>query len=408
MTTSFRLTLIMLLTISGPLAAQSLTLEEVLGRSLAKNNGVNLAEQKYAEALAESLAIQTRENPELGASLSKNTSENGTGVSLEISQSLKKSHWSGARTAYAKALTNAADIQKRYEIFQVILETTSLYIQVWQKQEQKKRYENYAREAQEMKGLIQKASLQGQTSLAALALFSTDALKLKTDADKMEAQLQQIHYKLSRVIGHHTDTYQLTQPTFAPIPNHRPKMVKFAQSQANLRQLIQAQQQATQARLRTAKEDASFPEITPRIEYEKESDGQGSYYGLGFSLKIPLWDKNNAELKRVHGNEIYYQKAQALEDSWPLTERITHLSESAERLQKSAHAYQTEILKGYRQAYELTRTMFLQGQTEALSVWQVREKLLVSENEALETTVEALYAQLALEEALGGKLEEIQ
>lgn len=400
--------LMALIILSSSIRAQSLTLEEVLEKSLAKNNGVHLAEQNHAETLAESLAIETRENPEISAQLSQNTTENNTGITLEISQPLKRSHWSGARTAYAKALTEAADIQKRHEIFQVVLETTSIYIQVWQKQEQKKRYESYANEAKKIKVLIQKASLQGQASQAALALFSTDELKFKTDAHKIGAQLQQIHHTLSRLIGHHTASNQLIQPSFSFIPNDRQKMLIFAESKANLRQLIQTQKQVTKARLRTAQEDASFPEIAPRIEYARDSDGQGSYYGIGFSLKVPLWDQNNAERKRVYAAESYYQKAQDLEESWPLSERIATLADSAERLQKSAASYQKEIMKGYRQAYELTRQMFLQGQTDALSVWQVREKLLLSENEALETIVEALQAELALEEELGGQLEEIQ
>ena len=49
-----------------------------------------------------------------------------------------------------------------------------------------------------------------------------------------------------------------------------------------------------------------------------------------------------------------------------------------------------------------------QGQADALEVWQVREKLLTSENEALDAMAQAVNARGALELELGGKLEEIK
>ena len=58
--------------------------------------------------------------------------------------------------------------------------------------------------------------------------------------------------------------------------------------------------------------------------------------------------------------------------------------------------------------YELTRSMFRQGQADALEVWQVREKLLSSENEALDALAQAVNARGALEVELGGKIEEIR
>ena len=52
--------------------------------------------------------------------------------------------------------------------------------------------------------------------------------------------------------------------------------------------------------------------------------------------------------------------------------------------------------------------MFRQGQADALEVWQVREKLLSSENEALDALAQAVNARGALEVELGGKIEEVR
>jgi outer membrane protein TolC len=87
---------------------------------------------------------------------------------------------------------------------------------------------------------------------------------------------------------------------------------------------------------------------------------------------------------------------------------IGELQQSAAALQSRTDSYFESILPGYRKSYELTRSMFRQGQADALEVWQVREKLLTSENEALDALAQAVTARGALELELGGKLEEIK
>lgn len=151
-----------------------------------------------------------------------------------------------------------------------------------------------------------------------------------------------------------------------------------------------------------------MPEIGPRLIYSRSPDGDEKSYGVGIGLRIPLWNQNDAERKRANA-ELRQAKSEAdLFANLPQKEVIGELQQSATTMQGRADSYFENILPGYRKSYELTRSMFRQGQADALEVWQVREKLLTSENEALDALAEAVNARGALELELGGKLEEIK
>ena len=131
-------------------------------------------------------------------------------------------------------------------------------------------------------------------------------------------------------------------------------------------------------------------------------------YGVGVALRIPLWNQNDGERKRAHAELRQAQSEANLYAGLPQQDVIGELQQSAAALQERADSYFDSILPGYRKSYELTRNMFRQGQADALEVWQVREKLLNSENEGLDALAQAVNARGALEVELGGKIEEIR
>ena len=192
------------------------------------------------------------------------------------------------------------------------------------------------------------------------------------------------------------------------VPQDTEKLLTFAKEQSNLRNVVKSRIDAAERRLSVAEQDAALPEIGPRLIYSRSPDGDEKSYGVGIALRIPLWNQNDAERKRANA-ELRQAKSEAdLFVNLPQKDLIDELQQSAAALQGRADSYFESILPGYRKSYELTRSMFRQGQADALEVWQVREKLLASENEALDALAEAVNARGALELELGGKLEEIK
>ncbi len=388
--------------------AESITLDQVIRESLQKNTSLFRVQRDYEDKLATATETKLLDNPEFNIDATRASGENGTGADVELTQPLKFSQLSGARYGYAEALSNVASTEQKYEILKVINETTVLYTQVWLLSERKKLYENYADDAEKMKKLVGTSAGQGQTSPAASHLFSSDAAKLRADSNAVEAELRQVRTDLARLTGRSYQLAELQRPSFVDVPQDTEKLLAFAKEQSNLRNVVKSRINAAERRLSVAEQDAALPEIGPRLIYSRSPDGDEKSYGVGIALRIPLWNQNDAERKRANA-ELRQVKSEAdLFVNLPQKEVIGELQQSAAALQGRADSYFESILPGYRKSYELTRSMFRQGQADALEVWQVREKLLTSENEALDALAQAVNARGQLELELGGKLEEIK
>ncbi len=394
---------------SAPSYAETsaLTLDQVIKESLQKNTSLFRAQRDYEDKLATATETTLLDNPELQVDVVRDKGQGGTGTDLEFTQPLKFSQISGARGGYAQALSNVASMEQKYEILKVINETTVLYTQVWLLSERKKLYENYANDADKMKKLVKESAGQGQTSPAASHLFSSDAAKLRADSNAVDAELRQVRTELARLTGRNFQQAELQRPAFVAIPEDTERLLTFAQTKSNLRNLIKNRIQTAERRLSVAQQDA-MPEFGPRVFYSRSPNGDDQSYGIGVALRIPLWNQNDAERKRANA-ELRQVKSEAdLYAGLPQQDVIGELQQSAVALQGRADSYFDSILPGYRKSYELTRSMFRQGQADALEVWQVREKLLSSENEALDALAQAVNARGSLELELGGKLEEIK
>lgn len=386
----------------------SLTLDQVIKESLQKNTSLFRAQRDYEDKLATVTETTLLDNPELQVDVGRDKGEGGLSTDMEFTQPLKFSQISGARGSYANALSSVASMEQKYEILKVINETTVLYTQVWLLSERKKLYENYANDADKMKKLVKESAGQGQTSPAASHLFSSDAAKLRADANAVDAELRQVRTELARLTGRNFQQVELQRPAFVAVPEDTERLLTFAQTQSNLRNLIKNRIQTAERRLNVAQQDAAMPEFGPRVFYSRSPNGDDQSYGIGVALRIPLWNQNDAERKRANA-ELRQVKSEAdLYAGLPQQDVIGELQQSAVALQGRVDSYFDSILPGYRKSYELTRSMFRQGQADALEVWQVREKLLSSENEALDALAQAVNARGSLELELGGKLEEIK
>ncbi|NBX03541.1 MAG: TolC family protein [Alphaproteobacteria bacterium] len=399
---------VLLAIITSPAFADTLTLDQVIRESLQKNTSLYRVQREYDDKLAAATETTTLDNPELNADATRRNGQGGMGADLELTQPLKFSQLSGSRARYADALTHVADIEQKYEILKIINETTVLYTQVWLLSERKKLYENYADDAEKMKKLVGASTKQGQTSPAASHLFSADAAKLRADANAVGAELRQVRTQLARLTGRNYEAATMQRPTFVPVTDDADKLVSFAAARANLRNVVKSRIQAAERRLSVAEQDAGLPEIGPRMIYSRSPNGEEKSYGLGVALRIPLWNQNDAERKRANAELRQVKSDSALLTGLSQKEMIGELQQSASALQGRADSYFEDILPSYRKSYELTRGMFRGGQSGALEVWQVREKLLASENEALDAVAQAVNARGELELELGGKLEEME
>jgi outer membrane protein TolC len=386
----------------------TVTLDQVIQGALQKSTGISQVQKNYEGKLADGTEASVLDNPELQTDFVNKKGISGTGTDVEFTQPLKLSQLTGARWRYADLLQDTANSEQKYEILKVINETTSLYMRLWLLQERKKLYETSATDAGGMSKLVKSSAAQGQTSAAASHLFAADAEKLKADAASIGAELRQTRTELAKMTGRSFAGADLQKPVFSKIPVASDSLVNFAKDRGNLRNIIKAQIKAAEERVSIARQDAALPEINPRLVYSRSGNSDEKSYGVGVQLRIPLWNQNDAERRRANA-DLNFAKSQAdILTTVPPEEIIGELQQSALAQAERADSYSEKVLPGYRKSYELTRAMFRQGQIDALEVWQVREKLISTENEALQSVAEAFNARGALELELGGKLEEIK
>ncbi len=397
-----------LLFLPGLASAEALTLDQVVQKSLEKSTGLYRIQREYNDKIADSVEKRLIDNPELQTDFERGRNGSGTGYNVELTQPLKFSNLSGSRLRYSNILKQVADSEQQYEILRAINDTTVLYTRLWLLQERKKLYEHSAKDAESLSKLIKSATKQGQTSPAASHLFSSDAIKLKADAQAVDSEQRQARTELAKLTGVNFQKVELKRPVFSAVPNNLDKLTSFAESRYNLRNLLKSRINAAEQRVAIADQDAALPEIGPRLVYSRTPNGDEEAYGVGIAMRIPLWNQNDGERRRAKAELAQAKSENALLNGLPQKEVIVELQESAQTLNGRANDYFDKILPGYRKSYELTRAMFRQGQVGALEVWQIREKLYQTENEALSTVAEAVNARNLLELEIGGKLEEVK
>ncbi|MBY0406718.1 MAG: TolC family protein [Rickettsiales bacterium] len=388
--------------------AEPMPLEQVIARVLEKSPASAQVKRDFQDRLSEGTAAKTWNNPELQADVVKQTTgTKGKAVQLELTQPVKLSQINGARHAYAKAVKNAAGTQQKYELFKMATDVSTLYLRLWLLQERRDLYTRLAKDAGEVAETIHAGAHQGQLATSESILFTSDSERLKTEVDTIKAEISQAKISLAKLTGFSFANIEAVKPTFSHVPEVK-KLTEFASSHATVRAVTRDNFTAAQKRVEVA-EDDRFPTFGPRLIYNRGFNGDTQRStGVGLAINIPLWDTNQAERQRAHAA---LDAAQAdLDSSFVQNpqEILGQLQESAKRLQTRSERYWDKILPGFRKSYDLSRQMLRAGQIPALDLWQVRDKLYQVEDAALQSTLDAYAARLALELQIGGKLEEIQ
>lgn len=390
---------------AAPAWSESLTMEGVVAQAMASGPAPARVERDYQVTLADGVAATTLDNPEIGVDALRATQGAATsGVGLSVVQPLKLSQLDGKRALYAEALGAAATAEQRYETFRTIRDVSNLYVRLWLLQEKKKLYTSFARDAEALSAVVGRSAGGGQTPAADAALFRADTARFTTEVAAAEAEAGQARAELARLANRDLADASLERPSFSPVPDAA-ALLAFSQGRATLRSVVSSSLSAAERRKEVADQDGTLPDFGPRLFYSG-APGERRYAGIGVGLRIPLWNHNDAERRRADA-ELAYARARA--SSLPVTRPETligQLRDSAAMSQARAESYWGDIMPAYRRSYKLSRDMLKAGQINALSLWQVREKYYQVQETALQAVADAYAARTALENEIGGKLEE--
>ncbi len=378
--------------------------------ALRQSPEIKKVDAALAEKLAAATDVQIPENPELEAEavMPLEKAQDGRitpGYEFKLTQSFRLSHL-GMRQTYAAALKHTARMEQQADLLRVLNETTLLYYRLWMLQKREVILADSEKQAREVTARIAEAIEKNETPSTEGNLFKAEAIRFGVELKATQAERTQAQMDLLNAIGSPWQEVVLEAPSLAPIPEDRFKLTSFAQSRANLQRLVEQRQRAASRRHDVAKMDI-FPELSVRGIYQRSDDGDDEEAGVGVLVRIPIWDFNQAELTRSRvGKAVADAEAQAL-DRMTFDRIVETRMKRAIAMQARAEAYWNDVLPAYQKSYELSRHQFNEGQASMMQLWQVQQKVSESADKALRDTVDALAARTLLEQAIGGKIEEL-
>lgn len=388
---------------------QVLTLSEVLTLALKNSPSIKAVNAELANRLADAKQVGLLRNPNFEITFPQKlrSSDEATGplTTAKLTQPFSLADF-GYRQTLSGALKQVANLDAQVEVFRVLNDTALIYYRAWVLQQRIKTLKDAEKQSKQVAGLIAKAIEEGTTPATEGNIFAADAIRFGADAKAVAAELDLAHADLIRITGQKWEKPTLERPHLAEIPSDIGKLIQFSQKRFNLQERLRLKEEATRKKMNLAHLNA-FPEISPQLIYERERDGS-KVIGIGVSLPLPLFDWNQAESLRTRGE---WEKSKSDREALDLVgfeSQLIALQKRAIATQERADAYWDKVIPSYGKSYTLGRQMFELGQANMLQLWQLQKSMVDVQDQALQFTAESIAARIALESAIGGKVEEIE
>lgn len=361
------------------------------------------------EEKADAEQISRLENPSLQFDAVRTSAPGGdvNSYEWELEQPFKLSQLSGARSTLSRTMFERAELRRQHGLLQAFWNTKILYAQVWQYQQQAKLYSDFQKSARDTANHIGKAVKAGQTPISDGSLFSGDVAKFGSDLEKIEAQKAQLLLQLEKATGLNLSEAVLEKPHLKPFDDDIASLERQARQNASLVRLLETDLRAAERQKSVAVADGVGPQITPRLIYGRSPNANEDAVGVGIALSIPLWDRNQAERQKAEAARVYAQRQLDTLQSLPLSDRLERTVEAIKRIDRRIKSLEDEALPNYRKGFQQAQKSFNAGQTNAATLWQIRERLFETERDALDVTLEAVEARRILSLETGDMPQEI-
>lgn len=377
---------------------QSISEMKILSAAMQASPDYQAVFKSAAEEKADAEQEGRLENPTLDLQ-SVRTSTPGDDTQsydIEIEQPLKLSQLTGTRNMFSSALYERAELREQHGILQAYWSIKTLYARAWQAQEQAKLYTDFQKRAQDVSDKIGKSVKAGQTPVSEGSLFAGDVAKFGSDFEKIKADSGQLRLQLEKATGLNLSSVELEKPVLPLVERDIAVLENQAHQNASLVRLLERDLRAAERQKNAALADSALPEIAPRFIYGRNPDENEDSVGFGVVLTIPLWDRNQSERQKADASKLYAQRQLDTLQTLPLSERLVRIVDAVDRLDRRITALNDEALPNYRKGFTQAQKSFNAGQTDAAALWQIRERLFETEQEALGAVLESIEARRIL------------
>lgn len=380
----------------------SVTLEEVLAYAIDQSPSVQEIESRIAQRRAEGIELSILKNPEvdseIGFPVSYDEKRGSNEASVSLSQPLRLSNF-GLRQRINKIISKSADSEKSLEILSLTQNIKLAYVKGWVLQERILQLDLSLKRAQSISNYVQDGITRGLFGVAESSLFkfeneSLEAEKLGLGGDLERARAELLHRSGLSIKNKKLLPLQLREIAQGDLENEAKDLpvVKRVNLLAEL-----ANEQHRLSRL------DSFPQFAPRLVYSRNDEGS-DYVGVGISVELPFFDRNQAERLR-RGAEVRAARSVEQYYSGPqFNEELFSLLKSTQLSQKEVRAYEEKVLPALREALQASDKQLKAGQGSLLQTWQLLQQLRETQARALELWSKAISERAELSILVGKDL----
>ena len=383
--------------------AETLSLETVLQAAMENSPETARVLAEAANSQAEAFEIETPENPEFQMDLTAVEKKATRSVELELEQPLRLSHF-GSRGSYADTLRRTASLEEKAQLLEVRHSIIRAYAAFWALQEAEHVLGANADYVKGKQKLIENAAGEGRVDVSEAQIFKAEALRLEEKLKTVRTERISAGSALLRMAGMTQQNFVAERPKSPEIPSMA-ELQQRADSEANIRSILESRGALAQRRYEVARQDAGFPEFAPRAVLSQDFDEDSTSFLLGFRVSLPVWQRNNAEVMRAKAEQNLAARALKAMDEHNFANVLAASYEQAKATQISASSYRNKILPEWEKVQTLIEKKFQGGQASVLDLWQVRQKITDIQEESLEMTLGAVDAQIELESLIGQILE---
>ncbi|WKN45402.1 TolC family protein [Tunicatimonas pelagia] len=399
---------LLLFTLFAPVQAvkaEILSLETVIEQALQNSPETARILNNLADAKAEAFTIETPSNPSAEINTTAIEDSASRSIGIEIEQPLRPSNF-GSRRSYADALRRTANIEQKAQMLELIHSITRGYASYWALQEQEKILSENANYARKKQKLIERAAQDGRVDAADAKVFKAEALRLEEQLRGVQARKTNGAANLLRMAGMDQRNFEVSRPKSPEIPDLL-SLTELAGKEGSTRRLLESRKALAERRYNVARQDA-LPEFAPRAVIERDFDEDSTAILFGVTIAIPIWDRNNAELSRARAERRLAQSNLNALNEQNFASVLAASFKQAKATQISASTYRTQIVPSWDEVQSITDKKFENGQASILDLFQMRERIVGVQNEALQTYLNSIEAQIELESLIGQSLTDIK
>lgn len=386
--------------------AETLSLDTVIAYALKNSPETAQILSNMTDADSQAFEIETLNNPTVEADLTTVARNSSHSIGIEIEQPMRLSNF-GSRALYADALRYTANIQQKAQILELVHTITRSYAAYWALQEQEHILSKNVKYVQKKQKLIKQAAKQGIVDIADANIFKAEALRLTERLRIVRAQKVNGAANLLRIAGMKQIEFNAQRPKSPVIPSFA-FLSEASLDESSILSLLKIRQVLAEKRYNVAQQDADFPEFAPRAVIEHDFDENNSKILFGINVAIPIWDRNNAELARAKAERRLVQDNLNALNEYNFANILNAAYEQAKATQISASTYRNKIIPSWNKVKSITDKKFEIGQASVFDVFQMRERIMGVQNEAIQTYLNAMEAQITLESLVGQTLNGIK